>query len=397
MKTRIASLAIAITAGMVLVGCAAGGDPGGTAPSEGEPLVVGMPLPLTSGNSTTAEQMVNSARLAVKEINADGGAGGRQIDLKVYDDLLTADESARVTQRAVTVDNAEVFVGAYTTIEGLAIRQLTDSRKILFLSPSTISPALTDGSEYVFRTTHVQTDYPGLFATAAKDLGLKSILVLHDDGPSGSTLSEPANAALEAAGIEALPPVGFTINSTDVSAAISQVKAEDPDGIILIGSSAADAGLVIKTMAEQGVIIPVLGFSSPVAADAIRIGGDAYDEVPVYSIQNKQPDKALYLEFVQKYADEYGGDVDTLAGTLPEPAGATYDAFMILKLALDATGGDSDGDKLRDFITTMDPYESVAGVEGATISWADGPNGFSDAMATLFYNPETGLLETATF
>lgn len=400
MRTRLSFLALTAVAALTLAGCAStaadpdssDGPDGGS--FTGDPLVVAMPLPLTSGNATTAEQILNSAKLAVGEINAGGGAGGREIVIKEYDDLLTADESAKVAQRAITVDGAEVFVGAYTTIEGLAIRQMTDPRKILFLSPSTISPALTDGSEYVFRTTHIQDDYPELFAEAAEKLDLQKVVVLHDDSPSGSTLWQGTNDALEAKGIEAGDEVGYALNATDVSTAVAAVKAQNPDGVIIIGSSAADAGLDIKTMAEQGLDVPVIGFSSPVAADAIRIGGDAYKQVPVYSVQNKQPDKPAYVEFSEKYAAEFGGTTEEIAGTLPEPAGATYDAFMVLDKILDESGGDTDGDVLRDLIVNMEPYEGVAGKDGSTMSWADGPNGFSKAMATLYYNPETGLLET---
>jgi branched-chain amino acid transport system substrate-binding protein len=399
MRTKLASTAIAAAAALILAGCASSGADAGSAggAASGKPLVVAMPLPLTSGNATTAEQMVNSAQLAIDEINNSGGAGGRQIALKVYDDKLTADESAKVTQRAITVDRAEVFVGAYTTIEGLAIRQLTDPRKILFLSPSTISPALTDGSQYVYRTTHVQSDYPALMAEAAKNLKMNNVVVLHDDSPTGSTLWQPTNEALEAAGITAGKEVGYKLNATDVSAAIAAVKAQNPDGVILLGSSAADAGLDIKTMAEQGLTVPLIGFSSPVAADAIKIGGDAFKQVPVYSIQNKQPDKPAFMEFAKKYATKYGDTAEKWAGTLPEPTGATYDAFMVLKKALDATKGDASGDKLRDFLTKMPEYQGVAGREDATLSWAEGPNGFHNEMATLKYNPETGMLETAKF
>lgn len=399
MRTKHASMAIAATAALFLAGCApSDGEAASTGGKSGKPLVVAMPVPLTSGNATTAEQMVNSAKLAIKEINAAGGAGGRQIELKVYDDKLTADESAKVAQRAVTVDRAEVFVGAYTTIEGLAIRQFTDPRKILFLSPSTISPALTKDAKYVYRTTHVQDNYPALMAEAAKNLKLKKVVVLHDDGPTGSTLWQPTDAALQAAGLTAGKEVGYKLNTTDVSSAIAAVKAQKPDGVILVGSSAADAGLNVKTMAEQGLTVPLIGFSSPVAADAIKIGGDAYKRVPVYSIQNKQPDKPAFLDFAKKYAAEYGGGTaEEWAGKLPEPTGATYDALMVLKKALDSTKGDTDGDKLKAYLTSMPDYDGVAGKEGATLSWADGPNGFHNEMATLKYNPDTGLLETAKF
>ncbi|WP_196073052.1 ABC transporter substrate-binding protein [Nakamurella alba] len=393
---KIAIGAILTSATLVLAGCGSGSDTGGSSTAQGAgTIVVAMPLPLTSGNATTAQQILNAGELAVKEINAAGGAGGKQLEIKSYDDQLTADETAKVTQRAITVDGAQVFIGAYTTIEGLAIRQLTDPRKIVFMSPSTISPQLTDGSQFVFRTTHVQTDYPALFAAAAKNLGMKKVVVLHDDSPSGSTLWEATNTALTEAGVTAGTEVGYALNATDVSSAIAAVKAQDPDGIVLIGSSAADAGLDIKTMAEQGLDVPVLGLSSPVAPDAVRIGGDAYKQIKIYSIQNKQPDKPAYAEFAKKYAAEYGGTAEEAAGGLAEPAGATYDAFMLLKKALDVTGGDTDGDKLKAALVALPPYAGVAGKEGSTISWANGPNGFSNAMSTLEYDPESGLLITA--
>jgi hypothetical protein len=119
--------------------------------------------------------------------------------------------------------------------------------------------------------------------------------------------------------------------------------------------------------------------------------------VPVYSIQNKQPDKPAFMEFAKKYSSKYGGTAEQWAGTLPEPTGATYDAFMVLKNALDATKGDTSGDKLRDFVTKMPEYQGVAGREGATLSWKEGPNGFHNEMATLKYNADSGLLETAKF
>jgi branched-chain amino acid transport system substrate-binding protein len=163
--------------------------------------------------------------------------------------------------------------------------------------------------------------------------------------------------------------------------------------VIIIGSSAADAGLLVKTMAEQGLVVPLIGFSSPVAPDALRIGGDAYKEIPVYSIQNKDPEKPLYVEFAQKYADAYGGDVTDVAGSLAEAASESYDGIYALKKALDVTGGDTGGDALRDAIKGLAPYETVSGKEGADVSFANSPNGFKDEMVTLQFNGATGLLE----
>lgn len=386
---------MAVAAALMLAGCGGGSsasNSSGGGAFTGKPLVVAFPVPLTSGNKATAQQMVNAANLAVSKINAGGGAGGRELQLKVYDDQLTADASAQVAQRALTVDGAEIFAGAYTTIEGLAIRQLTDARKIVFMSTSTISPALTDGSKYVFRTTHLQSDYPNQMAQAASDLKLKNVLVVHDDSPTGSTLFDSVGKALTAKGITAAAPVAYKLNATDLASTVAAMQAEKPDGVILIGSSAADAGLLVKTMNEQGLVVPVMGFSSPVAPDALRIGGAAYNTVPVYSIQNKQPDKPLYADFAAKYAAAYGGTPAQAAGGLSEAAGETYDGFISLAKALDVTKGVTDGDALSAALKGIAPFEGVSGKAGGTMSFANSPQAFKDEMVTLKYDPSTQLL-----
>src|SRR6266851_1655979 len=68
----------------------------------GSAVAVALLVPITSGNSTFADQMQKSAMLAVKDYNAAGG--DCRMNLKVYDTKGVADETTTVTQRALTVD-----------------------------------------------------------------------------------------------------------------------------------------------------------------------------------------------------------------------------------------------------------------------------------------------------
>jgi branched-chain amino acid transport system substrate-binding protein len=382
-QTRRIRIAAALAAGALALTACGDSDGGGGASDEGE-LVIGYPVPLTSGNSAVAEQMVNAAELAVKQINADGGAGGRDLVLKVYDDKLTADESAKIAQRAVTVDDAEVIMGAYTSIEGLAIRQIVEPRKIVFINASTISPALLDGAKYTFRVGHDQNDYAPQMIDLLKELGYENPVVTADDGPTGSTLFEPINDAAKAAGMTPGETVQYTLGATDLTSAVEQLKGEDPDAVIHIGSSAADAGLMLKTMVEQGVDVPVVGFGSLIAPDALNIGGDAYTELPaIYTLANQQPSKPEYQEFIDAYAEEYGGDPEELALGLAEQAAATWDSFEVLRQALEVTDGDTDGDALSEAIDGLDPFVGASGKAGSEIDFSDDRNGYSDALVAF--------------
>ncbi|MFT4289150.1 ABC transporter substrate-binding protein [Nocardioides sp.] len=382
-KSLIGAGALALAASMSLAACGSDGDSDASG-SDGKALVVGFAAPLTSGNAAVAEQMVNTAQLAVKTINAEGGAGGRQLSLKVYDDKLTADESAKVAQRAITVDKAEVMMGGYTSIEGLAIRQVVEPRKIVFINSSTISPALMDGATYTFRTTVDQSDYPAQMIALLKSLGYSHVVVTADDGPTGSTLWQPIEDQAKQAGMDPGETVHYTLGATDLTSAVSQLKSEKPDAVVHIGSAAADAGLMLKTMAEAGVNVPVVGFGSLIAPDALKIGGDAYTKLPaIYTLANQQPSKPEYQAFIKAYADEYGGDPDDLALGLAEQAGATWDAFTVLKKGLDATEGDTDGDKLAKALDDITPFVGAAGKEGALINFGDGRDGFSKSLVAF--------------
>jgi branched-chain amino acid transport system substrate-binding protein len=380
---------VAVTATAMLFTAACGSDSGSGSSSSGGSggtLTIAFPVPLTSGNKASADQMVDTAKLAVKKINSSGGAGGRQLALKVYDDKLTADESAKIAQRAITQDKAEVIMGGYTSIEGLAIREVTERRKVVYMATSTVSPQLTKDATYTFRVAHDQGDYPIQMAALYKKLGFSKPVVVHDDGPSGSTLFGPVNEALKSAGMTPGSPVQFTLNATDVSSAAAEVKKQNPDSIVHLGSSSADAGLMIKTLSEQGINVPVIGFGSVIAKEARTIGGAAYTRTPVYTLINTQPSKPQYQDFVKQYAAEYGGSASELTGTLVEQTVQTWDGFEALRQALDVTKGKTDGDALRGALKGLKPFEGAAGKAGGQVTFADSQNAYKEELVAFKAN-----------
>ncbi|HVW44678.1 MAG TPA: ABC transporter substrate-binding protein [Amycolatopsis sp.] len=379
-RTRLRRLAIS-TAALALMATACGTTGGGAA--EGA-ITVGFLAPLTSGNSLYAQQMVNTANLAVAAINAQGGAGGHQLKLQVYDDRLSGDTSAQVTQRALTVDGAKVMMGGYTTIEGLAVRKLADARDVLYLATSTVSPQLlADGPKYTFRIANDQSDYVPVLAQAMKSVGVKRALVLHDDAATGTTLFQPMQDAIRAAGITALNPVQFSLGATDMSSPARQVVQQAPDGIVVLNSSGADTGLMIKTLMEQNLRVPMFGLSSLASGDAQKVAD--YAQLPgAYSVANYQPSKPEYKSFLDQYLKANGGgDPAKVAGTLSDAVPQTWDGFMLLKKALDDTKGDTSGTKLADSISKLKPFVGAAGKAGSGIDFQGTHNAYHASFATF--------------
>jgi branched-chain amino acid transport system substrate-binding protein len=389
MHIRTASILAGVAMAVAACGGGGSGGGGGDAKSSLKDLTIGVPVPTTSGNAVYADQMTKSAQLAADEVNAGGGAGGRKLVLKFYDDKLSPDESAKVAQRAVTVDGAEVVVGGYTSIEGLAIREVTERRKIVYINPSTISPQLTEGAKYTFRVAVDQREYPGAIANLAKKLGVKHPALLTDSGATGTTVGAPTEAALTKVGISLSGPgTTYQINSTDMSGPVGTVVSQHPDAVLALGSSAADLGLIMKTMVERGLTVPIVSVSAIVSPDALKVAGPAtISALPIYTLVNKLATKPDFVNFVQKYQKQYGGKVEDLTVTLSEQAANSYDTIKILALALKKTGGKTDGDTLAKALRGLPAYTASGGNEGAKISFAKSQTGFSGSLvASRFVN-----------
>jgi branched-chain amino acid transport system substrate-binding protein len=368
MKLKV-SVALAATAGLVLAGCGSK-----SASSEGgkDPLVVAVVVPLTGASAKTAEQMVNGAKLAVEKVNTDGGVGGRKLEIKVYDDKLTGEDAGKESQRAITRDRAIAIVGGQTSGEALAIREVAERAKVPFITPSATAESVTKGAVYTYRIAPLLTDYATGVVDTAKALGLKNPVVLNDSGSAGLLLKDLFSKHAKEVGLTfAGDAIEYPINGTDMTAQVSAAASKKPDGVLIGGSAGSDHGLVAKTMLEQGLNVPLVGFSPILVNDAIKIAGKAYSDLPgVYSLQNLDQTKDSTKSFIADYKAKFG------AADLTEHPAQTFDAINVLAGALKASNGEG-GQKLVDALNSTKPHDGVSGKSGSQIEFSkDRHDGF---------------------
>ena len=89
-------LAVMLSSTLVLAGCS-GKSNSGT--SSGQTIKIGWVAPLTGACANDGQQMLNGAKLAVKEINASGGISGKQIELSPQDDKSDPKEAANIATK----------------------------------------------------------------------------------------------------------------------------------------------------------------------------------------------------------------------------------------------------------------------------------------------------------
>ena len=127
-------------------------------------ITVGFIGPLTGDAMSYGEPIRNAVELAVDEINADGGAGGRMIKVTYEDGECTREGGERAARKLVN-EEVQIIIGGVCSSETLALLPISEAAGVLVLSPSATSYQLTGASELFFRNAPSDAD-GGVFLAA---------------------------------------------------------------------------------------------------------------------------------------------------------------------------------------------------------------------------------------
>src|SRR5437762_10796814 len=92
-------------------------------------------------------------QLALEEINRSGGVLGRQLEVVSRDDGGTPGDAVRVAEELISREQAAVLMGTFASNVGLAVANLANQRKILFLAAEPLTDKIVweNGNRYTFR------------------------------------------------------------------------------------------------------------------------------------------------------------------------------------------------------------------------------------------------------
>lgn len=249
LKSLIGGIAIVGVSAIVLSGCGAPAEEGGSSssgPAQDLSLKLGTALPVTGNLAFLGPPEIAGGEYAVSEINA--ADLGIQIEL-VQGDSGDTDNKAYETEipRLLGEDVKAILGAASSGVSLQFIDQVTGAGVIQF-SPANTSAAFStyDDNGLYFRTAPsdvLQGEVLGnlIAESGAETLGM---IVLNDS--YGTGLAGFTKKAFEAAGGEVVAETTYNTGDTTFDAQISEVRAADPDAIALI------------TFEEVSTIIPGL-------------------------------------------------------------------------------------------------------------------------------------------
>ena len=132
----VKSICLALT-GMVacisLVGCGAVGQKDSSNGLDGKPIKIGVLYSTTGAYSMSETTMQNAVKLAVDEINANGGINGSKIEAEYQDYASDPQIAAEKAQEMILKDGVSAIVGTNSSSSRLAVEPIIEQNNSLLV------------------------------------------------------------------------------------------------------------------------------------------------------------------------------------------------------------------------------------------------------------------------
>lgn len=303
-----------------------------------DPIRIGIPVGLSGANSVVAPSVVQSAQLAVEEINAKGGILGRQVELEVADDGSGAAGAQKAFDALLFQKKVDVLITMETSAARNAGLPIVTRAKKPFLYTSYYEGRSCNKYLYVNAWVPDQQVAP-VVDYFNKKYSAKTYFLIGSDYAYGRGMLEFTRKYIQKTGGKVLGEEYLPMDGSDWTAIISKLKAAKPDAVVTSTAGGAPNVTLTKQLRAAGVNIPYgnlavdEGTAKGMGTDAegIYISGSYFTNLE--SPKNKE-----FLAAMQK---KFGADLKTPNDlSVPE-----YEGVYAYKMAVEKAGS-TDTDKV---------------------------------------------------
>ncbi len=316
------------------------------------PVKVGFSISITGQYAETGKYQHEGYELWKRHVNGRGGLLGRPVELVFYDDKSDPATAAKLFEKLITDDKAELILGPYSSATTATSATVAAKYRMPMLTAGASSEKIfQQGNRYVFMMYTPAANYlDGLWDLGAKR-GLKTVAFVNENTIFPKSTAEGGSVIAEKQyGLKIVLREEYPKGVTDVSGLLTKIKSLNPD-ILAAGSYFKDAVLIVRQMKELDVNPKMLGVTVGAALD--EFGGEkglGKDAEYVYGSSQWEPDPRLPYPGIKKFIQEY----KEAFGRLPDyHSSSGYAAGEVLEAGLKKVGV-LDQQKLRDFMATAD-------------------------------------------
>lgn len=334
--------------GMSLLLTACGGA------KETDVVKLGATAPLTGPVAIYGITATNGSKLAMDEINKNGGVLGKQVEFIVLDSK--GDPTEAITAYNRLVDEGIVgFIGDAPSKPTLAIAEVAAQDNMPMITPTGTQFNITEAGPNVFRTCFTDPYQGVVLANFAKD-NLKAetaAIVVNNSSDYSDGVAKAFVEQAEKLGLKVVAKEGYSDGDKDFRAQLTKILPTNPD-VLVIPDYYEQVALITTQAREVGLKSAFIG---PDGWDGVAktLDPSAYSAVENSYFTNHfslQDQSEKVQNFVKAYREVYNEDPSSFAAL-------SYDAAYMMKAAIEKAGT-TDKQAVVEALKNLD-YNGVTG------------------------------------
>jgi branched-chain amino acid transport system substrate-binding protein len=336
-------------------------------PGAGRPLLIGSALPLTGPSHADGLEMRNGAALAIAEINARGGIGGRRLEHIIVPTDVFDQSSIRSAFDALMMAEVDAITSLYVFAEDVALERAAEYGAPYLhamTSEHLARRAADDPVRYgnVFQVCPSEVHYGRGFVRFLDDLAARgtwhpchrSILFVETQLESGQMATAETLEVAERSGWRIAGVHYVAAQGADWGSVVDVIHRTDPGAILVTDFVPAELAGFQRRFAASPTDALVFAVYSPSVPEFLALAGDTAEGL-LWSTMTGTYGDAMGQRFMRRYAQGYGRPPGR------SQAGIAYDEIHLIARAWSAV------ENPRDFRAVADRLRAVPhrGVNGS--------------------------------
>lgn len=339
-KSRIAIGMVAVA--LMTVSCGSG-----ESEAAGE-IKIGWSGPFSGQLQSLARTNEAAMKIALEEVNKDGGPAGKKINLIIKDDALSAEKAVTQARQFITQDNIDLMMGPAVNTPFLASQPIfASANKVQILVGTAATGINPEKYPNTWRAFFSGDDEAKLIVERLRDVyGAKKIAILAENTGSGLPGVDSLKKAISSVGgVELTTTQIFPSDNPDLTSYVSKIKDSGAEGIALWAVGGRNTSNVVKALDAAELYLPLVGDIGADFKATPELAGEALERVKLeaatFRTELYEPDgepSAQLVALRDEIKKRMGVD------ELPDAfhlATMYYNAMHVVATALDRSNGNA--------------------------------------------------------
>lgn len=357
--------------------------------SSKDKIKIGAVIDASGGSAPLGKGEEETIKMLVAGVNKDGGINGKKIELISIDSKSDQNEAVLATKKLIEQEKVDAIIGGTISGNSLAMIPLVEKAGIPYISLAASKQVNNpdDGSarKWTFKTAQGDDVVIPKLLEYLKSQGLTEVAWLGVANSYGTSGHEEFEKLSSKYGIHAVIEEEFEATVNDAKAMLTKVKKANPQAIIVWGT-AKESAVITKNIRELGMDTPIIESHGIGSQDFIDLAGEAAKGVVfpagkllvVDKLDSSDKQKSVLVQYKEAFEKEYKKGPSTFGGH-------AWDAFQILKQALEKSGTDKEA--IRDSFEKTNGFVGISGVFNMS---SDDHNGLTSDSLIMVKIDENG-------